>query len=410
MDPKNQLINVSLAQVVLPRPIENKRNEWVDFGEFNDFPLYLQILMQRSALHNAIIYSKVESIVGNGLTYDKKSDRKTDSWLAAPNPNETADDLLRKFAFDQELYGGFYANVIWSRDRKTISETYHIDFSKIRSGKADERGVVTEYFYCDNWAKARNKQSTIKRIQAFKADGSGDGSQLIFVKPYAPGQEYYPLPSYVGALTYIDVDAEIANFHLAHIRNGMNPSIILTFTNGIPLEEERKLIEKQIRDKFTTTDNAGKFMLMFAEDSTRIPQVTTVSPSQLDKQFLQLQDTVLQNILSGHRVVSPMLVGIKTEGQLGGSTELMNAYEIYNKTVLEPHIKIIETLFNKIGSINGLQELYIKPVEPVSFMWDQSILQNIMTVDEMRNRIGLEPMPVEDVTISQEPKAVQPTA
>ena len=104
---------IKFSQVELPQPKEDTRKEWVAFGKKNDFPIYLQELMKRSALHNAILVSKTESIVGNGFTYEGEDsentiDEKTEAWLNAPNPSETSEELLRKVAFDFQLYGGFY--------------------------------------------------------------------------------------------------------------------------------------------------------------------------------------------------------------------------------------------------------------------------------------------------------------
>jgi hypothetical protein len=390
-DNKTNLVVVNLSQVELPTFTESKYQDWIKYGADNDFPFKLQDLANRSALHNAILSSKVDNICGNGFTYDKKKDNKTDLFLENINPNETANDVLRKVTYDYELYGGYALNVIWSRDHKTISEVYHIDFAKIRCGKLDEKGQVQTYFYSKDWCNYRKAENEPKQIAAFNTK-TKEPSQLIYVKEYRPGMDYYPVPCYVGALAYIEIDVEIANFHLAHIKNGMTPSIMINFNNGIPTDEEQTTIERQITRKYNGTDNAGKLILSFSEDKDKSPTVTTLTPSQLDKQFIQLQSTVLQNILSGHKVVSPLLVGIKTEGQLGGNAELETAYNIYSKTIIQPAQNIILKSFNQIGTINGLQELSIIPTAPIEFTWSENVLATILTKDEMRERIGLEPL------------------
>lgn len=382
---------IKMAQVELPKFEEPRYNDWVNYGSDNLFPVKLIDLANRSALHNAIVSSKVDHTCGGGFTYEKKKDSKTDKFIENPNPNESLEDVYRKITYDLVLFGGYCLNIILSKDKKSIAEIYHVPFNNIRCGKADKTGFIDTYYYSRDWANYKKEGNEPEAIKAYK-DGSKEASQLIYVKEYMPGVMYYPLPSYVGAMAYIEIDTEIANFHLAHIKNGMTPSIMINFNNGIPSPDERKKIEKQLARKYQGSDNAGNFILSFSEDKTKAPDVITLSPSQLDKQFIQLQDTVLQNILSGHKVTSPLLVGIKTEGQLGGTTELMNAYQIYTNTVIVPLQNLLMRTIDKITQINGLQELEIIKINPVEFTWEEGTLAQIMTKTEMRERIGLDPI------------------
>lgn len=326
------IIAASFQQIKLPdfseRLINNSK--WVRYGEDNQFPILLQSLANRSALHNAVITSKVNYAFADGLATDEQF-KQTDLFINHPNPYESLDDIYKKCLYDYVLYGGFAINVIWDKAKEYVSSIYHIDFSKIRSGKKNERGQVEKYFFSNDWTSYVT--SKIKEIPAYNVCDK-TGGQILYFKEYRPGTEYYPLPQYVGALNYIAIDAEISNFHLSHIENGMAPNYLLSFNNGVPSPDERESIKRSFINEFTGTDNAGKFILTFCDSAEKAPTVTTLSSDNLDEQFLQLQDAVLQNILSGHGVVSPMLVGIKEAGQLGGATELNNAYNIYYQHVI----------------------------------------------------------------------------
>lgn len=396
MNKPDKLMVVQLAQVSLPKYSENRFNDWVKFGENNDWPFYLQELANRSAIHNAILSSKVDYSCGEGIVIDdeqksSRGDKVTQLLIDNPNPDENLNEIYRKAVYDYVVYGGFALNVIWSKDRKSIAEIYHIDFAKIRSGKMNDRGIVETFYFSNDWRNYRKTENSPRPLPAFNIKNK-EASQLIYVKEYRPGLEYYPLPSYVGAISYIETDAEIANFHLAHIKNGMVPSLFINFPNGIPDEEERKKIEKQITNKFVGTDNAGKFVLSFSEDASRAPSIQTMSPAQLDKQFLQLQETVIQNILTGHKITSPLLAGIKTEGQLGGATELENAFKIYNSMVISPIKEILLKEFNAIIKINGGTEIKVVTSSPVEFSWSEGVLANILTRNELREVAGYEPI------------------
>lgn len=400
---KTNVIETAFQRIQLPSFEETcfSNKPYVRYGEGNSFPTFLQDLANRSALHNAILSSKVDYSYADGLKLsDEKPNLSTTLFVNHPNPFEDMNSIYRKCLYDYILYGAFCLNVIWSNDGESICEIYHIDVAKIRSGKRNSRGIVEEYFYCEDWNKTAPRY---KAVSAYRNDNR-QGSQLLYFKEYRPGTFYYALPSYVGALNYITIDAEISNYHLAHLLNGMSPNFIISFTNGVPSDEERRKIKQQMIDEYTGTDNAGKFIMTFTDDPAKVPVVNTLSADNLDEQFTQLSEQVLQNILSGHKVVSPMLVGIKSAGQLGGNTELETSFEIFNNTVIKPIQKDV------IGQLNKLlretknwsgNELEPTTAAPISFTWSEGTLSQILTVDEMRERIGLEPTTEENITFEQ---------
>ncbi len=377
---------VKMSQVEMPKIIESLKKDFVLWGEDNNFPQSLIDYYQKSSLHNAIIKSKVNDIIGDGLTYEGKTDKKTDIFIEYVNPYETLNDILRKIAYDLTVFGGFALNIIWGRDQKTISEIYHIDMANVRCGIMNEKKQVEYYLYSEKWNDYRPSYKQIPAYNPMKADL--EPSQLLYYKSYNPGLKYYPLPSYVGALTSIETDIEINNFHLAHIKNGMTPNIMISFVDGVPTQDEMKAIEKQIKNKYVGTDNAGKFMVTFSSDKDKAPVIQTISPAQLDKQFIQLQDTVLQNILSGHGVVSPLLVGIPTPVGLGGTNMIKEAWELYHNRVINPFKTEVLSVINKIMSVNKMKELSINTSSPVSFSFSENILKEILTLNEMREMIG----------------------
>lgn len=348
----------------------SRSREWIPYGEDNLYPNKLQKLMNNSALNNAIISSKLDNIVGKGLIF-KENNICAEKMFLSPNPYETLNELFTKVVFDNILYGGYALNIIWAKNKKTIAEIHHIDFSKIRMGSENQLGQIEDYWYSKDWSAYRKSENTPVKMNKFDINNR-QGSQLLYVKDYRPGCEYYPLPSYIGAVKYIEVDIEIANFHLSNTKNGMMPNGIISFHNGTPTKEKQKEIERSIKSKFSGTSNAGKFLLTFSDTKDDAPTYEAITPSQLDKQFQILEESVLQNILSGHKIVSPMLVGIKTEGQLGGSSELINSYSIYKKTIIEPYQEQLLSVFNRLVKINKLPELEIIQADPLSELKNQT--------------------------------------
>lgn len=383
---------LKLANNDLPVFREERYQDWIKYGSDNRFPDKLIDLVGKSALHGAIVSSKVSATKGLGLEYEGEPDPKTDAFLKEANDNETLNEVFAKATFDLVLFGGYALEVILSKDKKSIAQVNHIDFSKLRCTKSDADNNINDYLYSKDWSRARQSEYAPKSIPAYTI-GSKEPRQLIYFKDYRPGLEYYPLPAYIGALSYIETDVEIANFHLSNIKNGMAPSVMINFPNGVPNEEERKIHKRDFERQFTGSDKAGKVIISYSDDKDRAPIVNPISVSQLDKQFNLLQTQVLDNILAGHKIVSPLLVGLRGGGGLGSNaSEIESAFELYNNQVINPLKEQLLKSFNKIMIINGMQELDVISTAPISFTFSEDILLQILSTDEMRAKIGYEPL------------------
>ena len=382
----------------IPEFKEVKGKEWILYGEKNDYPDYLIGLYTRSAKHNAIVSGKVHYITGQGWsvkTDGLKTDRLAtlEQWMAKPNPYESLDELTKKVVLDEEIFHGFALHIIYGKANGKIAEIYHIPFNRLRTNK-DE----TEYYYTANWKKYNpDKNEDWKVYQPFDPN-KPKGEQILYYRSYSPKAtefDVYPKPEYIGAIPYIEIDYEIANFHLNNIKKGFWGSYLINLLNGVPPDEEHKSkIEKMFKDKFTGTDNAGGVILNFAEGKDRAAELIALQPSDLDKQFIQLNLAVQQEIFTAHKVTSPMLFGIKTEGQLGGRTELIESSELFQKIYVSHKQQIFERVFNTLAEMKGFDgRLYLERVEPISFRVSDDVIAANMTQDEIREQARLPPMP-----------------
>ena len=391
----SKLLSVKLSQIELPR-FEEKNitgTPYVRWGKDNRWPNFLQGLADRSGLHNAIITTKLDYAFSEGLKPLTDSiDAVTKLFVSHPNPYESLNDLYKKLLYDYILYGTFAINIIWDKDREHIAELYHIDVSKIRCGKKDERGFIDTFYYSDNWMKSNS--TNYKTIKAYNPKEK-IGSQILFFTQYRPGVEYYALPDYTGALESISTDIEIVNFHLSQLKNGMRPSYMLTFTDGTPTEEEAQNLQSQIEDTFTGSDNAGKILLNFVNSSDKTPQVDALGADNLGEQFIQLEKSVLNQILSSHRVTSPLLVGIRGEssGLGSNSEEILEAFNLFYNTVIKQYQEpVVRKLNELIKFTKGYQNAVLEPTHtgPVDFTFSEATLLQILTRDELREKIGYE--------------------
>jgi hypothetical protein len=182
---------------------------------------------------------------------------------------------------------------------------------------------------------------------------------------------YYGLPDYLGSTNYIEVDANLAEYHLNSIENGFFPSTLISWNDGVPTEEERAELERMVYQKFGGASNAGKILMSFSDSAENAPTVESFSVTDSHRVFEYLSSEVVVKILSGHRVTSPLLFGIRNEGGGFGSNadEMKDAYDLFYNTVILPFQRILLDGLRPVFAASGITlEMYFKPLKPASFL------------------------------------------
>ncbi len=405
-------MQVYLDQQTAPQISESISDSWVQYGTGtykNLYPQFVIDLYNSSPTHAAVVNATSAMIAGDDVVVEEGAEDNLDAYvklkkfLAGANRKETLHEVIKKISFDLKLQGGFALNIIWSQDRTTIAEIYHVPVERVRCGKLNEWGQVEEYWLSADWSRYRQSGYTPKPVAAFNPNDRTQPSQLLYKGMYSPGMEIYHTPDYQAGTNWCLTDQLISEFHLSNIRNGFSPNFWINFNNGIPTEEERYELEKKIQQKFTGASNAGKFVLTFSDDKTREPTLQPISLSDADKQYEILNKLVIQNIMIAHRVTSPMLLGVKTEGQLGGRTELLDAYELYHNTVIAPFQDVVMKCIKYILDINDINlPVSIQKAAPMNNKFGADVLKEVMTVDELREELGLPALQETEDTVADE--------
>lgn len=362
---------IKFADVKVPVMKELPNKGWVLFGEDNKFPNMLLNMFNKSSKHNGIVLGKVNYITGKGFDH-----------VIQANPYENCNEILKKSCLDIEVFGGCYLEIQYNELGK-IGAFYHVPYHKVRSSKDNTQ------FYVKDWdSYKKNDEPKVFAAYNPKLDVQllRNQTQILYYKEYRPGVETYSYPGYMGALNAIQTDIEISKYHLSTITNGMFASKMISFFEGIPTEEEKREIEKGFKSKFTGSENAGNIVLNFGKDPAKRPQLDDLSSTELDKHFDILSKSVQQEIFCGHQVVSPMLFGIRVEGQLGGRSEIRDAYEIMKSTYVNDKQQALELLFKEITG----QEHKIIPVEPIGFEFSEQTLLQIAPKKWLLEKIGID--------------------
>jgi predicted transcriptional regulator len=367
----------------LPVFKENKAKGFVTFGADNLYPDFLIELFNKSPKHNAIVSAKASYVAGIGTEVfgsNTEEIAKAEAKLKNINAYETYEELKAKVAYDAELFNGFAVEVIWNKAKTAPSEYYHIPFKNVR------KGLEGDFVYCADWTD--NKAEKI-HYQPYNPI-TRESKQIYYCQFYRPGQGEYPLPDYVGALKYIEVDTEISNYYLNSIKNGFTAQTHIQLFKGIPTPEEARATARRFKENYQGTDNAGGLIIQYNDPTEKESVINNLQPSDFDKQFDLLNKTVQQEIFVAHKVNSPMLFGVRVEGQLGGRSELIEAYEMFHHAYIEPRQQKIDDTFayllEPIASVR--LETINKP--PIGLDYQALFTAGIIDRNEARKELGFD--------------------
>ena len=409
---KDNILSINLETQTAPVVQEVRGKDYIEYGTEdwkNLYPQFLIDLYYNSSTHAAIVNATAEMIAGEDLIcneedYNLDAYVRLKKFLRNANSKESLHQVIKKIAFDFKLQGAYAIHCVWNRERTEIAELYHVPVERVRAGRPNELGQVDTYFISADWSNTRTHKPY--PIAAFNVNDRTAGSQLLYTGAYSPNMDIYHTPDYIAGCNWALVDQRVAEFHLNNIENGFSGSYFISFANGIPTQEERFQIERSLTDKFVGAKNSGKFILTFSDDKTRTPEITPISVSDADKQYLALQELLVQNILTAHRVTSKTLMGIdSTNGFSSNTDELINASNFYINTVIRPfQLNILNTL-QTIFSVNNMDlEVEFVQLKPITVQFDSKTIREVMTQDEIREDIGLPPLEEDEETVEQDVK------
>jgi hypothetical protein len=319
------------------------RSGYVSYGEDNLYPDYLISLMNRSAKHNAILKRKAMMIAGNGFD-TTNIDGLAASFIANPYNDMNLNEIAFRSAYDLELFGAFALEIIYSKDKSKIAEVNYLPANKVRLSE-DGKSI----YYSNDWCNLRKFGP--EKYSAYNPKNP-TSNQILYVKEYRPGTEYYGIPEYISCVNWIELEYEISTFHLNQVKNGFMPSMIINFNNGVPSDDEMKDVVRQLKNDFKGA-KGETVMFLFADGKDRAAEITPVQLNDSDERFIQLNSEITQGILTGHSVTNPGLFGISTPGELGQKNVILESLEIFQSMYVAPKQDVITSVYNNLLKFNG---------------------------------------------------------
>ena len=372
---------VQLGSYSRPEVKEYYNDDFVAYGEDNDYFTYLIDRYNGSPTNNAAINGISEMIYGRGLDATDSKENEADY---KEMKELLKKDVIKRITHDYKMMGQAALQVIYTKDRSKIAQVEHIPVETLRAEKCNSKGEIEAYYYHSDWSTA----STGDKLTKIPAFGFSNAAiEILYIKPYRAGYKYYSPVDYQGGLQYAELEEEIANYHINNIQNGLSPSMLINFNNGTPDAEQRDAIENSIINKFSGSSNAGRFILAFNDSKELAATIEPVQLSDAHQQYQFLSDESMRKVMVSHRIVSPMLVGIKDNTGLGNNAEeLQTASVLMDNTVIRPmQVTILDEL-EKILEYNGIDlDIYFKTLQPLEF----TDLTNAISEAEIEKETGV---------------------
>ena len=352
---KSNIRLIEMNKYVRPEVKETTFNDWVLNGKNNSFYQYIIGRYNGSSTNAAIINSYIDLMYGQGL---QNLNTNVTDWLKFQkmiSPTE-----IKKIISDFELYGEAAIQIIKAKGSDKLPTLYHLPKENTAPKKVNDDNEIEGYYYSEDWVKVmQNPPSFLPILSDNKTR-----SEIFVIKPYKAGKKYFSDPDYLAGLPYAELEEEIANYYISHIRNGLSFGYIINIPDGQTYSpEDKDEMERKIKEKLVGSSNAGKFIINFNGTDAEIT-VTSLDGNDAHKQWDFLVSEARQQLLTAHRVTSPMLFGIKDSTGLGNNADELDTAEAQlMKRVIQPKQSFITDAFEQIAGLYDLVlDLRFKPL------------------------------------------------
>ena len=362
---------VSLSSYNRPQIKEDKKRDWVEYGDDNDFYTYLIDLFIESTTNNAIINGVSQMIYGKGLDA-LDSSTKTDEYAALRSIFH--DSCLRKVSFDLKLLGEASFQVLYND--KQVARAEHFPRQTLRAEKCNDEGQIEAYYYFHDWSKIKPNDKP-KRIAAF-GFGNGTEPEIKIIKRYLSGYDYYCPPDYMGGIAYAELESEVSDFLINDVQNGFSGTKVVNFNNGIPDREQQLQVKSDVMRKLTGA-RGEKVIIAFNNNAESKTTIDDVPLTDAPQHYEYLSTESVNKLMVAHRITSPLLLGIRdgSNGLGNNADEIKTASLLFHNTTIKPYQDLITEAIDDILSVNGISlKLYFKTLQPLEFIETDNAITN----------------------------------
>ena len=375
MDKVSKKANISFAainpyvesNIVSPKETKYSSKEYVEWGDGNLYPEFLQSLYDNVPTLKSIIDGCVDYVCGDNISILPLGDNPVGKMNAK---GDTILEQVSDVSRDCFQAGGFALQVI-RNGYGDPAEVYYIDVSFLRSNKEN-----TVFYYSENWNKGSRKDVIV--YPAFMPnldwnalsdeERSRHASSILYVKK--SHKRTYPVPCYAAAVKACEIERCVDDYHLNAINNGFTGSYIINFNNGVPEDKIKEEIEEAFNEKFSGHENAGRILFSWNTNKDAATTTDKVDVEDFGEKYKALEANSRQKIFTAFRA-NPNLFGIPTESLGFSQEEYESAFRLFNRTMIRPIQSMIADAYDKIYGQTGV--LTIKPFSLEETITEQEV-------------------------------------
>ena len=352
----------NLAAYTAPEVVELKNKDWVQYGIDNNYFNYIIEVNNNSTTCRAITIGISNMIYGKGLAAHD-GDRRPEQYAQMMSLFKKQD--LRRFINDYKILGMAAFQLVY-KDGK-VKEVHHFPMETLRAEKCNDDGEIEAWYYSNHWDNLKPNEKP-ERIPAF-GYGKPNGVEMYVLKPYEAGKYYYSSPDWSSAMPYAVLEDEIGDYLINDCLNSFSGTKIINFSNGVPDPEKMQSIKNDVLSKLTGS-RGEKVIVSFNNNIESKTTIDDVSLNNAPEHYSYLADECFKKLIVGHRVTSPMLLGIRegSDGLGNNAEEIKNATQLFDNIVIQCFQDQVIECIDAILSVNDIAlDLYFKTLKPLDF-------------------------------------------
>jgi len=319
----------------------------VMFGADNAYPQIVNQIYHTSGLLKAIIKFTTNAVIGGGYEWENVVTGLEKKNIDVFERKNQFKKLVRELTRDYILHERICVKIC--QEAKTIGgKEVWVFKSMHRFDPADIRNdsMLCEFAYSEDWL-----QHNAQKIYVKYSDNCKEKESLFVYQANSAGQSVYPIPTVNSILNLGYLDGEIAYFMKSNMNNSVFPSIILRVPKTLTDEAYEDLIENVRYNK--GADGAGDILVLEGDGFDDTPEFIPVPVNNNDKLFLETVDIINDKMCQSF-MINPSIMGIGIKGQLGATTQIQDAYTIFEKNTVMPLREEVTEFINELAYIAGI--------------------------------------------------------
>lgn len=321
--------------------------------------------------------------------------KKLKSFIENPNiEGEDFTEIISNWYCERFVYGHGYLEIVPNK-KGELAEIYNLraynSFPKIYYKNLY---YIQKNFDGDVWFKPLGSEANAPGISK-----QVELNEVLVLKNYNLKTKYFGMPEWYPATGDLVLDRSVVECRIREFDNNLMIQFMIICEGGELDTEALSTIRKFLASNYKGASNAGKVLYLNSDHPDVKIRIERMDKETREQNYLKTREQNRDYILTSHGVAA-ILLGAKTTGQLGGTTEIQDLFNILNETIVKPEVKILKSKLKRLFKLKlGIENFYLEPkeltvdslkymVEYVSKMKEADIIDK----NEARLEFGYEPV------------------